>query len=549
MGMSLEEMYKLALNPKLYPDQRLLAVMQGKDQSLPMAVAMSAKQMRDKQTTALKGAQAKAKGAQPSVRDQMIAQGAQQEMAGLDQLPAPTMEGMGDVAMGAGGGLVSFAKGGFNSEDDEDAEQDDFDELTAMAARYGDLGGLGAGIMSVANPKAAKFSSFSLKMPNTGETKGVREIIAAKAVEHKLPSELLDRIAYAESGHKLNAGNKLSSAKGLFGFTNGSWKGMGGTEENRFDPEANAELGAKLVRQNAEGLKKTLKRDPTFGEVYASHHFGLSGARSLLQKDPNMPMVKAVSSEVIKANPYLKDKTVGQVMATLNRKMGDGIVSLAGGGIVGLASGGTPAVEALLNAEYGYPSQADRLLDEEYGPKKKGAGSKAPSKSMSKEAADFLQKQAAKKAPIPAAPSAPASTIPNAPNMPGGFRGFLQKQAATLGIPGLIYKGGEYASEAARNTLAAPEMEANRKALAGTSMYDHMLGAMGGDNSLAAAIIQENAPAIEKARQEGTLGVPAVKPAAKPAASATGDTNANANANANANTQNAAPPVYKKTTE
>jgi hypothetical protein len=345
MGMSLEEMYKLALNPKIYPTDRLLKIMQGQDTSLPMAVAMSAKQMRDKQTTALKGAQAKAQGVKPSVRDQMVAQGMQQEMAGLDQLPAPTMEGIGDVAMGAGGGLVSFAKGGFNSEDDEDAEQDDHDELTAMAARYGDLGGLGAGIMSVASPKAAKYSSFSLKMPNTGEATGVKEIIAAKAVEHKLPSELLDRIAYAESGHKLNAKNNLSSAKGLFGFTNDSWKGMGGTENNRFDPETNAELGAKLVRQNAEGLKKALKRDPTYGEVYASHHFGLSGAKNLLQKDPNMPMVKAVSSEVIKANPYLKDKTVGQVMATLNKKMGSGIVSLAGGGIVGLKGGSKEPVK------------------------------------------------------------------------------------------------------------------------------------------------------------------------------------------------------------
>jgi hypothetical protein len=72
MAMSLEEMYKLALNQKLFPDQRLLAVMQGRDTSIPMAVAMSAKQMRDKEATAAKGAQAQAQAAQPSIRDQML---------------------------------------------------------------------------------------------------------------------------------------------------------------------------------------------------------------------------------------------------------------------------------------------------------------------------------------------------------------------------------------------------------------------------------------------------------------------------------------------
>jgi hypothetical protein len=546
MGMSLEEMYKLALNPKIYPNDRLLKIMQGQDTSLPMAVAMSAKQMRDKQTTALKGAQAKAQGAQPSVRDRMVAQGAQQEMAGLDQLPASTMEGMGDVAMGAGGGLVSFASGGFNSEDDEDAEQDDHDELTAMAARYGDLGGLGAGIMAVANPKAVKYSSFSLKAPGGIKDNGISGILSGAAEKHSLPTDLLSRIAQSESSGKKDAKNPNSTAKGLFQFTDRTWKGMGGKEGEQFDPVKNADLGAAYLRQNAEGLKKSLGRDPTYGEVYGAHHFGLAGIKNILNKKQDTPIDRVVSRQVIASNPYLKGKTVGDTLAFLNSKAGTGVVSLAGGGIVNLASGGTPAIEALLNAEYGYPSQTDKLLDEEYGPKdKKAKGAKAPSKSMSKEAADFLQKQAAKKAPTPTAASAPASTIPNAPNMPGGVKGFLGRQFATLGIPGLIYEGGSSASEAARNTLAAPGMEANRKALAGNSMYDHMLGAMGGDTSLASAIIQENAPAIEKARQEGTLGTPAAKPAAKPAAPATVDTNANANTGASNNT----PPVDTKTTE
>jgi hypothetical protein len=364
MGMNLEQMYKLALNPKIYPDDRLLRIMQGQDNSLPMAVAMSAKQMRDKQATALKGAQAKAKGAQPSVRDQMIAQGAQQEMAGLDQLPAPTMEGMGEPAMGAGGGLVSFASGGFNSEDDEDAEQDDHDELTAMAARYGDLGGLGAGIMAVANPAVAKYSSFSLKTPGGIKDTGVSNILSSAAEKHSLPTDLLARIAHSESGGKTDAKNPHSTAKGLFQFTDRTWKGMGGKEGEQFDPVKNADLGAAYLRQNAEGLKKALGRDPTYGEVYGAHHFGLAGIKNMLNKKHDTPVDRIVSRQVIASNPYLKGKTVGDALSFLNSKAGSGVVSLAQGGIVGLKGGSKEPVQG---DDEGYFLPPTEAAESEFG--------------------------------------------------------------------------------------------------------------------------------------------------------------------------------------
>ena len=46
--MNMDQLYKLALDPRKYPDSRLLAVLQGRDTSLPMAVAMAAKLERDK---------------------------------------------------------------------------------------------------------------------------------------------------------------------------------------------------------------------------------------------------------------------------------------------------------------------------------------------------------------------------------------------------------------------------------------------------------------------------------------------------------------------
>ena len=484
MGMNLEQMYKLALNPKIYPDDRLLRIMQGQDNSLPMAVAMSAKQMRDKQATALKGAQAKAQGAQPSVRDKMVAQGAQQQMAGLDQLPAPTMEGMGDVAMGAGGGLVSFAKGGFNvfDEDDEDAEDDDFAELEAMSARYGDLGGLGAGIMAVANPKAAKYSSLtSFAKPAAAAgpvASNFKDIAAEAAKKHGASWDLVQHVMHKETGGHKDPANAVSKAgaTGVMQLMPRTAKELG--VQNITDPYENIHGGVRYLAQLEQKYK-----DPKLAAM--AYNWGPGNVDKWLKRGKNE---KAVPKET---RMY--------------------VASLAGGGIVGLTGGGTPATAALLNAEYGFPNETERLLEEEYGPKdKKIKSPKTPSKSMSKEAADFLQKQAAKKTPISVASSAPTSTIPNAPNMPGGVKGFLGKQVATLGIPGLIYEGGKNLGEGTMSTMA------------GNPYFENYSDPMNGDFAVGNQILRQNPEALAKAREE----VPAVKPAAK--APATNDTQTNA---------------------
>jgi hypothetical protein len=315
MGMSLEEMYKLALNPKIYPTDRLLKIMQGQDTSLPMAVAMSAKQMRDKQTTALKGAQAKAQGAQPSVKDRMLAQGMQQEMAGLDQLPAPTMEGMGDVAMGAGGGLVSFASGGFNSEDAEDAEQDDHDELTAMAARYGDLGGLGAGIMSVANPKAAKYSSFTsvAKPAAAAPVAGNFKDIAAEATKkHGASWDLVQHVMHKETGGHKDPANAVSKA--------------GATGVMQLMPRTAKELGVKNINDPYENINGGVRYIAQLEQKY---------------KDPKLAAM-AYNWGPGNVDKWLKR---GGNEKSLPKETRMYVASLAQGGIVGLKGGSKEPVK------------------------------------------------------------------------------------------------------------------------------------------------------------------------------------------------------------
>ena len=107
--LGMEQMYKMALDPRIYPDARLLSIMQGKDQSLPMAVAMAAKQQRDKLKTAGAGEQAQQGAKQPSVKDQMLAKDLPPEHSGLAALPAENMHEMGSEQMMAGGGIVAFS--------------------------------------------------------------------------------------------------------------------------------------------------------------------------------------------------------------------------------------------------------------------------------------------------------------------------------------------------------------------------------------------------------------------------------------------------------
>jgi hypothetical protein len=279
---------------------------------------------------------------QPPIAQQIMQAAAPQAMP--QQMPQTAPQGVSALQSNlptehmAGGGIIAFAGGDLVDDEDEDSvEEAEYQQALSEALSNKEHAGLYSALPE--GHKATENRGVGMKPTSSGI--GIKDMLAAKAAEHKLPPELLSRIAGVESNYKATAANPNSSAKGLFQFTDATWKGMGGKHGEQFDPEKNAELGARFVRQNAEGLKGALGRNPTYGEVYASHMFGLSGAKNLLNMDPKTPMDRAVSSNVLKANPQLQGKTVGQVMASLNAKTGEGIVALADGGqIDGQMDGG-----------------------------------------------------------------------------------------------------------------------------------------------------------------------------------------------------------------
>ena len=243
--LGMEQMYKMALDPRIFPDSRLLAVLQGKDNSLPMAVAMSAKQQRDKLEAANKGQQAQMGAKQPTVRDQMLAKDLPQERAGLDQLPAPTMESMGEPESMAGGGLVSFAAGGMSDDDEELSDQE---ELDSMMARQGDLGGLGAGIMAVANPKAEMYSAFTKPGISPAAAPGQFKDIAAEAAKkHGASWDLVQHVMHKETGGMKDPAHAVSKAgaQGVMQLMPATAKQLGVTDVT--DPNQNINAGVKYL--------------------------------------------------------------------------------------------------------------------------------------------------------------------------------------------------------------------------------------------------------------------------------------------------------------
>jgi len=136
--LGMDQMYKMALDPRIFPDQRLLAIMQGKDQSLPMAVAMAAKQQRDKLHQAAQGQQAQQGAKQPTVKDQMLAKDLPAEYAehaGLAALPAENMQGMGEEKMMAGGGIVAFKDTGLVPSPEGDIDPNTYENKSIPSGR------------------------------------------------------------------------------------------------------------------------------------------------------------------------------------------------------------------------------------------------------------------------------------------------------------------------------------------------------------------------------------------------------------------------------
>jgi soluble lytic murein transglycosylase-like protein len=203
---------------------------------------------------------------QPPIAEQVLAQA-----QGLDAMPSNLPAG--EQAYAAGG-IVAFAEGDL-IDDDEVETEDDRQEASLMslmaAAQNKIRAGLGratAQFIPQSYDKTLAAQKAEPTTPTTPTEGGLSGLLSSAATKYGVPAALLNRVAGAESSGKADAANPRSSAKGVFQFTDKTWLGMGGKPGEQFNPEANVDLGAKYIRQNAEHLKKTL-------ELCRAHHNSL----------------------------------------------------------------------------------------------------------------------------------------------------------------------------------------------------------------------------------------------------------------------------------
>ena len=155
---------------------------------------------------------------------------------------------------------------------------------------------------------------------------------------------VVERIIIRESGGDSTAQNTRSSAAGAGQFLDETWLEMIRTYrrdliegrsrmeilELRRDPELTRMITTRWIEQNAAILKK---RDLpiTPGTLYLTHFAGPSGAVAVLSVSENADAASILASadvtgrtsreKLVKANPFLKEFTVGDLKNWANRKM------------------------------------------------------------------------------------------------------------------------------------------------------------------------------------------------------------------------------------
>lgn len=152
------------------------------------------------------------------------------------------------------------------------------------------------------------------------------DLFASTEQQYGLPPGYLERTARVESSFNPNAKNPNSSAGGLFQFIDGTARQYGLAD--RYDPVQATDAAARLARDNAAILKRTLGRDPTAGELYLAHQQGAGGAVKLLS-NPDAPAEAIVGSAAARLNGGA-GLTAGQLAQKWTAKIDGGQPSQGG---------------------------------------------------------------------------------------------------------------------------------------------------------------------------------------------------------------------------
>jgi hypothetical protein len=146
----------------------------------------------------------------------------------------------------------------------------------------------------------------------------------------QVPASYVTQVAKVESGGNPNARAATSSAGGLFQFVTPTWEGLrrehpelGLTKNGRFDPAQAEKAFRVFTAKNAQAYRRAMGREPSLSELYLAHFLGSGTAVAACTAAPGTLAANILGPAAVRANPFLRGMTCGQLREWARRKVPD----------------------------------------------------------------------------------------------------------------------------------------------------------------------------------------------------------------------------------
>lgn len=162
----------------------------------------------------------------------------------------------------------------------------------------------------------------------------IMNVLARASQEHGIPFNVLRSFADIESGFR--PGARTGSYKGLFQLSNQEFR-RGGGKGSIFNPEANTNAFAKVLKKNMAQFEKVMGRQPSGWEAYLVHQQGVAGGPAHL-RNPDKPAwqnMAATSEGRKKGTRWSKKAIWGNIPSAQKRKFGS-VENVTSGQFAGL---------------------------------------------------------------------------------------------------------------------------------------------------------------------------------------------------------------------
>jgi hypothetical protein len=210
-------------------------------------------------------------------------------------------------------------------------DNDDIDTTARTLAAGGDL----SGAMELYSARAVAKTLQGFRAADNPQQLAMAETALKDANSGNVGGGIVNKIVQVESGGNNSAQNPTSSAGGAGQFIDSTWLSM--VRKYRPDIAAGKSAGDLLALKNDGNLAREMtgryaEENATFlrnqgiqttdGNVYLAHFLGPRGAAQVLKADPNASVASIIGQDAVNANSFLQGKTVADLQAWADKKMG-----------------------------------------------------------------------------------------------------------------------------------------------------------------------------------------------------------------------------------